>query len=155
VNINFGPTYGSGVNGSASRFLPAPLDWTGKTRLHISVKVEVPGGPHSTDYLAINGYQGYIFSGGYSVYTPSDQFVGIGYSVNSPAADGAWHEMTIGLAVCPEGGTTPGCNPRGPSVVANMVDGFGVQLLLASTQATGAPAIPPMATLLIDDIWLE
>jgi len=130
---NASDQYGGETTASGHAF-PSAVDWTGKTKLHGWVKVTVPGGVGSNDYLALFGWQLAVNSG-------TNKFLS---QFHAPFTDQLWHEFVVDLAAA----TTDKYDPT-------QVKGVSVLIATTNVAATNAPAIPPATTLLIDDVWVE
>jgi hypothetical protein len=122
------------------------VDFTGKTKLHFWVKLQLPDGGSVTTYL--NGVQGFLQSGnpptdagpnGYAHYTTGNSF-----TVAGTLADGAWHEVIVDFTV-----------DAGDRANLSYVNQLGVQVLALMTALDGGPAAPSTAVLLVDDISLD
>lgn len=122
--------YGAGANASAQAHLNG-ADWTGRTKVHLSIKLEDPG--ISLDYL--EGAQVYVQSNGWANY--KGQWV-----ATSTLADFAWHEVTVDLLA-----DTP--------VTLDNVQAVGLQLLAKGAAPEGGPAAPVTTVAYVDDVWLE
>jgi hypothetical protein len=121
-----------GNNEKAAVEKAATTNWTGKTSLHVWVKVADPG---DGTIAFINGIQVFVQSMGYSVY--SSKFVGA-----ATFDDFQWHEIVLDLAAA-------------PAVVLNDVNKVGVQVLAAASRPPSAPMTPSTTVVYVDDIYLE
>jgi len=110
----------------------AVADWTGKTSLHVWIKVEDPG---DGTIAFMNGIQVFVLSMQYAVY--SSKFVGA-----ATFDDFAWHEIVLDLTAA-------------PAVVLDDVNKVGVQVLAATTRPPSAPMTPSTTVVHVDDMYLE
>jgi hypothetical protein len=108
------------------------VDWTGKTSLHVWVKVADPG---AGTIAFLNGIQVYVQSMNYAVY--SSKFVGA-----ATFDDFMWHEIVLDLTAA-------------PPVVLTDVSKVGVQVLAAATRPPSAPMTPSTTVVYVDDIYLQ
>ncbi|GHN01080.1 hypothetical protein WSM22_25690 [Cytophagales bacterium WSM2-2] len=119
---------------------PGPaMDFTGKSKLHMWAKIQIPAGTAA----AINGVQAYVNTGGYSKY--KGNFVSFSGALpgGGSFSDGNWHEIVFDIA----GNLS--------SITVSVINQFGLQILLQGSAPGGGPATPPQVILLIDDVWVE
>jgi hypothetical protein len=119
--------YGDPMNGLAQANFN--LDWTGRSTLHIAIKIADPG-TGNLDYL--NGAQIYLQTNNWGVYT--SKFV-----VGTELADFEWHSYELDLS----------------ELDLAIVNQVGVQLVAKDAAPEGGPAAPLATVLYIDDLWLE
>ncbi len=125
-------SFNYGGNGGGS------VDWSGRTKLHMWVKVL------TTNYSTVAYVQAFVSANGY-VFMSGGGFNG------TQLSDGAWHESIFNIPPVP---ANP--NPEGGAVFdPAFVNAFGAQIGTQSAAADGGPSVPPPTTLLVDDIWLE
>ncbi|HEY4012988.1 MAG TPA: hypothetical protein VGM06_06605 [Polyangiaceae bacterium] len=129
---------GYGVQSGVDYNFPTAQDWTGRVRLHMWIKVV------TSDYTTINGVEEIVFSQNLASDTPTtyiDDFGG--FLAGSGYASGGWLELVTDIS-------TPTASYFPTTVV-----GLEVRLTTVNSMADGGPAVPPPATLLVDDIWVE
>jgi hypothetical protein len=129
VTIPFS-VYGANEKAAVEKTLAA--DWSGKTELHVWVKVADPG---AGSIAFINGIQVFVQSMGSSV--SSSKFVGA-----ATFDDFEWHEIVLDLTTA-------------PAVVLADVNKVGVQVHAATTRPPSAPMTPSTTVIYVDDIYLE
>jgi hypothetical protein len=112
-----------------------PAVWTGKTKLHAWVRVDVPS--EGVGYL--NGLQLHASSNSYGDYLA--KFVSI-----STFATGTWQEIVLDL-------TANGSS--GAPLDLTGINQLGLQVLVLGTAPAGGPAAPETTTVYLDDIWAE
>lgn len=121
-----------GANEKAAVEKASTVDWTGKTSLHVWVKVADPG---AGTIAFINGIELFVRSMNDTVY--SSKFVGA-----ATFDDFQWHEIVLDLTAA-------------PAVVLADVNKIGVQVLAATTRPPSAPMMPSTTVVYVDDIYLE
>jgi hypothetical protein len=117
------------VNAGADNFFTAQ-NWTGRVRLHFWVKLV------TSDYTTINGVEEFVESGNFLLKQFSPFLSGAAF------AGGGWVESVVDL-------TQVG------NIDLTTIEGFEVSVSTIGTMLDGGAAVPPPATLLVDDIWLE
>ena len=123
--------YGNPETGLAQGSFSTPLDWTGYTTLHVSLKIADPG----IELGYLNGVQIYVQSGGFSVYSSV-------FTTASTFADFDWHDIELDLTA-------------DPPVMLTAVNQVGIQLVAQTAEPSGGPAAPVTTVAYIDDIWVE
>jgi hypothetical protein len=115
-------------------------DWTGRTALHLWVKVV------TTDFSTIAGIEVRVESNGYADKRYSPYITGT--TLSAAGSHNGWHEIVMSLI-------PPDPDAASPDYVPASVNDFQVELQTQGTQVDGGPAGPPPATMLVDSIWLE
>jgi hypothetical protein len=121
-----------GENERAGIEKAAAVNWTGKTSLHVWIRVADPGGG---SIAFINGIQVFVRSMGDTV--SSSKFVGA-----AAFDDFQWHEIVMDLTAT-------------PAVVLTDVSRVGVQVIAATTRPPSAPLAPKTTVVYVDDLYLE
>jgi hypothetical protein len=122
----YGPNENAGIEKAST------IDWTGKTSLHVWVKVADPG---AGTIAFINGLQIFVRSMDDAVL--SSKFVGA-----AQFDDFQWHEIVLDLSA-------------GPPVVLTDVTKVGVQVIAATTRPPSAPLTPSTTVVYVDDLYVE
>ncbi len=122
--------YGGTEKASVERTMD--LDWTGKTTMHVWVRI---GDPGTGNISYLNGIQLFVQSMSYAVYSP--QFVSA-----ATFDDFAWHEIVLDLTAT-------------PAVVLDSVNKLGIQVLAQESRPPSAPAAPMTTVVYIDDVYVE
>ncbi len=135
----------NGIAPDAEFTYATSVSWNGAKKVHVWAKVQVLGNGGSSEYLGLSGLQLFVQSNNWANYSS------VWVNVSPTFGDGAWHEIVMDI-LAPDGGRPGG---SGPDVATASVQRIGMAIVPPTARPVGAPATPPTAALLLDDMWLE